>query len=87
MSKWEDVSTFSKNDKERKPKEFKKKVGSFTLTVHRHVHYPSDQWLLSCEPFFSCKALASKKVVEAMTQANALVQVNLEDALADILGR
>jgi len=61
------------------------RLGSFRLTVHRHIHYPPDTWLASCGYLFSQVELASKDLEQAKIQAVAKLQVILETALADIL--
>jgi hypothetical protein len=48
MSKWSDTTSYSQSDKERIPAQFTLTLKSIRITVHRNIHYPKDQWLLSC---------------------------------------
>lgn len=61
------------------------KAGKFTISVHRHIHYPADMWLFDCFGLFDCKELDCKNLEEAKCQAAALVQVELENAVKVII--
>jgi len=82
MAKWKDRKRHY-NDEE--PSESSIRLGSLRLSIHRHIDHPPDQWLASCSMFFSQRELKSKKMDEAKCQAKAILQVILEDAIADIL--
>lgn len=45
--KVKDVTTHSKNDKDRKPRIIELEVCGIKFKVHRHIYYPGT-WLLSC---------------------------------------
>lgn len=63
----------------------KLQAGKFIISVHRHIHYPENVWLLSCSGLFDNRQLASELLSEAKCQAAALVQVDLEAAVQVIL--
>jgi hypothetical protein len=44
---WKDITTYSRNDKERIPEILEAKISDFNIRIHRHIYYPST-WLLSC---------------------------------------
>lgn len=45
-----DITTYSKTDKERKPRIIELKVCGISFRVHRHIHIPGT-WFLSCYEF------------------------------------
>ena len=82
MITWKDVSSYSQSDKERVPNCFRASAGGIVVTVHRHIHYAKDDWLMTCDPWFSqallesksaddAKAEAIQKVTEAIAKAHA----------------
>jgi hypothetical protein len=84
---WEDVSSFSQNDKERIPNCFAIRFGdrSLKLTVHRHIHYKPDQWLASCQPdLFRQKLLESKDIEEAKVEALHRLKAMLTEITGDL---
>lgn len=81
---WKDCSTFSRMDKERIPSTWKLKVGNVSICVHRHIHYPG-KWLLSCDLFFNNRELKPEGIEQAKCQAVAMVQVELQKAIDDII--
>lgn len=38
------------------------KAGKFKISVHRHIRYRPDAWLMDCYPLFDNKELASKEL-------------------------
>jgi hypothetical protein len=75
MVEWKDTSSFSQNDKDRTPREWTAKVGLFRVTVHHHMHYEPDAWLLSTVPdLFERQELGSTEIEKAKAQALALVR-------------
>lgn len=83
--KWDDTSSHSQGDKERLPNRFETRIGAFRLVIHRHIHYPPDQWLASCHPnMFSCFELCSKDLESAKCQAVARLQSILLEAIEQI---
>jgi hypothetical protein len=75
---WKDASSYSKSDTDRSPNCWVAKAGNLRLTLHRHIHYPKDTWLLSCAPFFDKRVLLSKDIVEAKSEALSLVRPEIQ---------
>lgn len=84
IKQWENCSTYSRGDKERIPSVWKVKVGNLSICVHRHIHHPG-KWLLSCDLFFNNKELKPEGIEQAKCQAVAMVQVELQKAIDDII--
>jgi len=74
---WKDITTYSQSDAERIPDAWEIRIGLCRICVHRHVHYPPNIWLLTCEPFFYRKELPRKDIARAKTYAIALVMRKL----------
>lgn len=70
---WKDATTYSQRDTERVPAVWHYGVGDVRISVHRHIHYAPDQWLLTCEPFFSKRELKAKDTGGAKAEALAMV--------------
>lgn len=69
----------------KSPQVWSANIGMFRLVVHRHIDWPADTWLATCNPgLFSLRKLASKDVEEAKCQAVAMLQVICEEAIQDI---
>ena len=79
---WKDSSSYSKGDKERIPSVWNYRVGDIRIVVHRYIHYPKDQWLLSCSPFYDKYELPQIDINKAKEAALNLVVVKLQEALA-----
>ena len=45
------------------------RLGSFRLSIHRHIAYDPDVWLASCSHHFSAKVLRSKNLDDAKKEA------------------
>ena len=83
---WKDVSSWSRGETDRaEPKTWEARIGMFRLAVHRHIHYPPDTWLASCQPDVLDKLeLSSKKADEAKREAVAKLRAICENALRAI---
>ena len=81
MKEWKDVSSYSRGDKERIPSAWLLKAGYVRIVVHRHIHYPKDQWLLSCEPFYNNFELKNKDISKAKKSAISMVYKQLKSAI------
>ena len=46
MLEWRDKTSYSRGDKERKPRIWELKVGGLRIVIHRIIHYP--EWYVSC---------------------------------------
>lgn len=83
-SYWKNETTYSKGEKDRTPRVWRRWDGILCMSVHRHIHYPETQWLLSCAPWFDNRELASLDVDDAKAEAEALVVQVLEGALRSL---
>lgn len=45
---WSDSSSYSRDEKERIPKEWTLETGFLKICIHRHIHFDPKTWLLSC---------------------------------------
>lgn len=86
VSPWEDISSHSRDSKDRTPRTWRRKIGVFTIWLSRHIHYPPDVWLATCDGVFPQQPMKSKDVREAACQAVAKLQVAIEEARGEILG-
>jgi hypothetical protein len=86
VSPWRDVTSFSQGTKDRTPRTWCAKFGRFKVTLTRHIHHEPDAWVATCEGVFDRREMASKDVREAACQAKAMLQVELETAISEILG-
>jgi hypothetical protein len=80
MVTWKDVSSFSQSDKERIPNCFRATGGGVVVTIHRHIHYAKDDWLMTCEPWFHPRVLDSKDTEDAKAEAAQKVTAALAAA-------
>ena len=71
---WKDRTGFS--TKKQEARIWEAEIGSFRVTVHRHIHYDPDKWLLSVRPhIFDNHPLESVEIDDAKTEAlNMLLQ-------------
>ena len=74
---WKDTSSYSKSDKERIPTSWCFYAGEIRISVHRHIYYDEDTWLLSCDPFFNKYELPHKDIEKAKRTALDLVATKL----------
>lgn len=78
MINWEDTSTHSRNDKVREPNSYSWKLNKLKVSIHRHIHYPKDQWLCSCYLLNLDKVeLMNKDTEKAQNEALNLVRNTL----------
>ena len=77
---WRDSTSYSRGDKERAPNSWEFVAAGIRVCVHKHIHYPKDQWLLSCEPFFNKREMPHKDIEECKKTALELVIAKLRDA-------
>ena len=76
---WIDGSSYSRDDKEKIPSVWKFIIkGLIIISVHKHIHYPEGQWLLTCLPFFNKYELPQKDVEEAKAAAIRMVNTKLQ---------
>jgi hypothetical protein len=81
---WKDVTSYSRDDKERIPSSFETRAGDLRITVTRHIHYPPDVWLLSVAEYsrLNLIELRSRDLADAQAEALTLVRTRLHEALA-----
>lgn len=84
MKWWEDETTYSQNDKKRIPSIFVFYAGKLRIVVHRHIHYPEDQWLLSCYGIFDKYKLSHKDIKDAKNEALRIVKEEMEKSISII---
>ena len=71
---WNDITSYSRNNKERVPQTWELKRDSLRIRVSRHINYEPDQWLLSCREFgIDNHLLKSKNIEEAKNEALVLL--------------
>lgn len=78
---WEDTTTYSRSDKHRTPSIWTARAGRICIIVHRHIHYPDTQWLLSCTPFFDKHEMDSENVDICKEDALRLVSEKMHEAI------
>jgi len=67
--KWNDITSYSKGDKERTPKVLRTRIKNFEITIHRHIYY-ENTWLLTTDDFqIEKEDLYTDKFEEAETRA------------------
>lgn len=81
---WKDISSYSRNDKDRTPKTWEFAGVGVRVVVTRHMDYSPDVWLARCEPYFSIVELKSKDIAAAKNEAMNLVKNCLRKALASL---
>ena len=81
---WKDISSYSQGDRERIPRIWNCRIGRMSITVHRHIHYPDWQWLLSCMPFFTNHELPFQDVEMAKEEAIKLVLIKLKKIIKEL---
>jgi hypothetical protein len=82
MVKWKDTTSYSQSDRKRVPRVWSTNVGMLQVSVHRHIDFDPEQWLLSTVPaLFEKVALASGEFALAKAQALALVQAACQEVI------
>ena len=83
---WKDESSYALGERGKiPPRTWRVQFGKFTLVVTRHIDYPPDVWVSHCHGLWSPREMKSRDVREAACQAKAMLQVELERALREIL--
>ena len=77
---WKNVTTISQ-DAKHGPSVYETQLGRFRLVVHRHIHYPANVWLASCESVLNKRELASRDIEDAKSEAVEMLRVILTNAL------
>ena len=81
---WKNVTTISQ-DAKHGPSVFETRLGRFRLCVHRHIHYPDNVWLASCDGVLNKCELVARDIEVAKREAVAMLRMILTNAL-DAIG-
>lgn len=81
---WVDTTSYQRGDDKRVPSIWNFYAGRLRICVHRHIHYPKDQWLLTSEPFYDKWELVSKDIEDAKQEAINLVDEQLHKTISII---
>ena len=81
---WKDVTSISQ-DAKHGPSVYETQLGRFRLVVHRHIHYPANVWLASCESVINKCELVARDIEDAKREAVAMLRMILTNAL-DAMG-
>ena len=69
--KWQDVTSYSRDDKDRTPRTWRMDVCGISLSVTRR--HGLDGWYLICEPWHSLRLLTSADADDAQAEAMELI--------------
>lgn len=83
---WKDETSYSQNDKERIPSVWRCQIGLARISVHRHMHYEPDQWLLTAHGILSIERhlLKNKDLFRAQIEALRTVLKALKPIVTDL---
>ena len=84
MIDWKDVTSYSRGEK-HDPSVFETRLGRFRLVVHRHIHYPDNVWLASCDGVLNKCELVARDIEVAKVEAVEMLRAILTNAL-DAIG-
>jgi hypothetical protein len=70
---WKDKTSYSQGDTIRIPSIWEISGDFVRITVHRHIHYNADDWLLSSNTGYDRHVLKSKELKEAQFEAINMV--------------
>lgn len=76
---WKDTTSYRQGERDGEPREWTLRTEHLRVTVHHHMHYPPDQWLVSCHELnIEMMELKSKEVEKAKEEAllHVLAYVN-----------
>jgi hypothetical protein len=82
---WRDISSFSREDKDRTPRAFELRTESMRVAVHRHMYYPG-RWMLSVYGTLEVqmRPLEAEDIEDAKAEALAYVRRRLGDLLVEV---
>ena len=81
--KWKDTTSYSQGERAKgvPPSSWGTTVAWLRISIHRHIHYEKDQWLLSTRPgIFDLHLLDSKEVEDAQKEAIKVIRKKLDVA-------
>ncbi len=82
--RWEDVSSFGRDEKDRTPKSWCAKAGRFALSVSRHIHCAPDSWNIRVADLMAYELPGDVTAQEAQVFAEARLRLALNAALRDL---
>ena len=88
-TQWEDKTSYSRGDKDRTPRIWRLKTKHMGISVHRHVCYEPDVWLLSSTLYYDCYTLKNKDAEKAKEEALTLVFSKVKedyDVMREMIG-
>lgn len=72
-TKWKDISSYSRGDRDRTPHSWECKVAGIRLVVTRHIHHDPSDWLVRCG-ILPERVLKSKDIDDAKAEALAMLR-------------
>jgi len=85
MSEWKDITSYNRDDKERKPTSYRLALGRLHVTVTSgHIYYKG-RWVMHCAPFYDTHVLDVTTKEEAQRKALELVRIKIAEVNADLL--
>ena len=78
---WKNISSYSQGTQNKKPISFQMVQNNVRIVVTRHIHFPPDVWVASCNPWFSLLELKNKNIEDAKKEAIEIVVANLQKTI------
>lgn len=79
--RWKDITSYSKDEKDRTPRSFAANVGGLRIIVTRHFYAKKDEWVLFCSPWFDRFVVGNGSADDARAAAILAVCKKLAEAL------
>lgn len=91
MNEWKDETSYSRGG-DRTPTTWTLRLPTLRITVHRHVHYAPNQWLVTCDRLLGVPQLlasgeleaAKREAIEKLILCVIMARVDLENAEATL---
>ena len=71
---WKDVSSYSRNDKECKPRSVQANFSGLTLTVTRSIYADPEDWIVRCDPLVREQKIGNGSLDDAKDAAISLLR-------------
>ena len=85
MNEWKDEERYSKKEENFVLKSSELKTKSMRITIHHHIAFEADRWLLTCYDLdIKCFALESKDADLAKEEAIEVIEHVLQTRLNEI---
>ena len=86
MRHWEDITSFSRVDKDRTPRTWSMALASGTrLVVTRHIDYPG-KWIIRCNPYIDMQVLRSDDIDKAKEEAIKMILAYIKSDMEALTG-